>query len=327
MATTRKSYPRFKRSGDAPRIELTEDDTAILRHVFRHRFLRADDLYRLFAGRSSDKLSRRLTRLYRNGFLDRPIAQVDRYRAGGSKSLVYGLDTAGARYIKNVLNVPISTADWQSRNRSYTRENLDHTLSISRFMVDLELSARARPGVSIIPFDEILAGAPEATRALAQPARWPVELSWYQSHGTVHIIPDAIFGIRVEGEDGKATRTFIFLEIDRGTMTIAPAKQVRESEGFIYRATILRKLLTYAESYRQEGHKRHLGIPAARVLTLTTTAARAEAMRQACEGFVVRPQKVPPGLFLFGAAQEGGDTLETSFTNSVNSKSRLVRLS
>lgn len=326
MGAMRKSYPRFKRQSDAPRIELTEDDTAILRHIFRHRFLRAEDLYRLFPERSADKLSRRLTRLYRNGFLDRPIAQVDRYREGGSKSLVYGLDAGGARYIKEVLNVPIRTADWQARNRSYTRESLDHTLAISRFMVDLEVSARATPGVSIIPFDEILAGAPEATRKLAQPARWPVELRWYASHGTVHIIPDAIFGIRQKSADGKATRTFIFLEIDRGTMTIAPAKHVRESEGFLYRATMLRKFLTYAEGYRQDVHKRHLGIPAARVMTLTTTEARAEAMRKACEDYVVRPQKVPPGLFLFGVTKTNGEGLLRNCRNAGGQSALIVKM-
>ena len=324
MGATRKSYPRFKRQSDALRIELTKDDTAILRHVFSHRFLRAEDLYRLFSERSADKLSRRLTRLYRNGFLDRPIAQVDRYREGGSKSLVYGLDTRGARYIKEVLNTPISTADWQARNRSYTRESLDHTLAISRFMVDLELSARAMPGVSIIPFDEILTGAPEATRKLAQPGRWPVELRWYASHSTVHTIPDAIFGIRQTGEDGKTRRAFIFLEIDRGTMTIAPAKNVREGEGFLFRTTMLRKFLTYAESYRQEVHRRHFGIPAARVLTLTTTPARAAAMRTVCEDYVVRPQKMPPGLFLFGVHPVDGDVLETFFLKPRGSAVRIL---
>ena len=183
-----------------------------------------------------------------------------------------------------------------------------------------------RLGVSIIPFDEILAGAPDATRALAQPGRWPVELRWFQSHGTVHIIPDAIFGIRATGEDGRTTRTFIFLEIDRGTMTIVPAKQVRESEGFIFRATILRKFLTYAESYRQEVHKRRLGIPAARVLTLTTTPARAEAMRAAAEHFVLMGQKVPPGLFLFGVCPAEKDIFTTAFQSSSNTGTRLIKL-
>ncbi len=130
MATTRNSHPRFKRSGDPPPLRLTPDDEAILQLVFRHRFLRADDLYRLFPERSPDRLSRRLMQLYRAGFLDRPIAQVDRFRAGGSQSLVYGLDNAGARYLKETRNVPISVANWQARNRSYVRESLEHTVSV-----------------------------------------------------------------------------------------------------------------------------------------------------------------------------------------------------
>jgi hypothetical protein len=325
MGAERKSYPRFRREGEAPRIELTDDDIAILRHVYRHRFIRADDLYRLFGDRSPDKLSRRLTRLFRNEFLDRPIAQVDRFHEGGSRAMVYGLDNAGARYLKEVMNVSVSSADWKARNRSYRRESLDHTLSISRFMVDLEIGARAREGVSVIHFDEILAGAPERTRRLPQPGRWPVELQWFGSRAEVQIIPDAIFGLRAEGADGRASRTFVFLEIDRGTMTIAPARPVRESEGFPYRATILRKLLTYAESYRQELHKKHLDIPAARVLTLTTSPARAEAMREAAEHLVVGPQKLPPGLFLFGVQPAVGDPLGTDFVNSAGVATPLVR--
>ena len=108
-------------------------------------------------------------------------------------------------------------------------------------------------------------------------------------------------------------------------MTIAPTKQLRESEGFIYRATILRKLLTYAESYRQGVHMKHLGIPAARVLTLTTTAARAEAMRAAAEHYVVGSQKVPPGLFLFGVMDDDGDVLGTKWRNGVGASAQLMR--
>lgn len=325
MAAVRKSYPRFKREGDAPRIDLTEDDIAILRHVFRHRFIRADDLYRLFGDRSPDKLSRRLTRLYRNQFLDRPIAQVDRFREGGSRALVYGLDNAGARYLKETLGVAINSADWKARNRTYTRDNLDHTLSISRFMVDLELACRAREDLALIPFDEIVASGPEKNRRATQPGRWPVSVPWLGSRVDVQIVPDAIFGLRAPGPEGRPSRTFVFLEIDRGTMTIAPAKQVRESEAFLYRTSVLRKLLTYAESYRRELHKIHLGIPAARVLTLTTSPARAEAMRSAAEQLIVRPQKLPPGLFLFGVQPEGQDPLAVEFANSEGASTRLLR--
>ena len=48
MAALRASRPRFKREGKPPRVALTEDDVAILKTVYRHRFVRADDMYRLF---------------------------------------------------------------------------------------------------------------------------------------------------------------------------------------------------------------------------------------------------------------------------------------
>lgn len=317
MGAARKSHPRFRREGLVPRIEITDDDRAILRTVYRHRFVRADDLYRLFRHRSQDRLSRRLTWLYRNEYLDRPISQIDRFRQGGSQTLVYGLDNAGARLVAAEQGLSFGSADWRARNRSYTRDNLDHTLCVARFMVDLELACRLDERLSLIGFDEILAAAPEATRLLPQPARWPVPVRYHDQAGTVHIAPDAIFGLRALQANGRAARSFVFLEIDRGTMTIAPAKQVRESQAFLHRATILRKLLTYAESYRRELHKEHLGIPAARVLLLTTSAARAEAMRQAANSFVVKPARLPAGLFLFGALGNCEDPLAASFVDAL----------
>src|SRR3569833_1851852 len=160
MGAVRQSHPRFHRDGDAPRIALTSDDAEILERVFRHRFIRADDLFRLFPDRSPDRLSRRLMLLYRNRYLDRPIAQIDRFRGGSSQPLVYGLDNAGARYLAEIAGRPPASTDWKARNRSYTRENLDHTLAVTRFMVDLELACRARGDVELITEAEILADAP-----------------------------------------------------------------------------------------------------------------------------------------------------------------------
>lgn len=323
MAQLRKSYPRFKREGDAPAIALTEDDIAILEHVHRHRFVRADDLYRLFPGRSSDKLSRRLVRLFRNRYLDRPIAQIDRHREGGSAALVYGLDSAGARHLKEHLNVPVGVANWKARNRSYTRENLDHTLAVATFMIDLELACRANASIDLIPFEEILRDAPPATRQSVKPGGWPVPLQYGDASGTVHIVPDAIFGLRSTAADGRKTRAFVFLEIDRGTMTIAPAKRVRESDGFLHRSSVLRKLLGYAASHHHQLHKEHLGIPIARVLTLTNSVKRAAAIREVANALVVKPLGLPSGLFLFGVAVEKSNPLATAWTNAASEAVRL----
>ncbi|MDP2181013.1 MAG: replication-relaxation family protein [Actinomycetota bacterium] len=324
MGTVRKSYPRFRREGGAPRIVLTEDDFAILLCIYRHRFVRADDLYRLFVHRSRDRLSRRLTWLYRNQFLDRPIAQIDRFREGPTQALVYGLDNAGARVVAERFGVPTGSADWRSRNRAFTRENLDHTLAVTRFMVDLELACRERQGVCLMAFDEILVGAPETTRRAPFPGRWAVPVSWSMGRTEVQVMPDGIFGLRVTRTDGSAVESFLFLEIDRGGMTIVPTARGRESEGFLYRATVLRKLLAYAESWRRSLHKERFGLPNARTLFLTTTEARAEAMRSAAEAHVLNRIQIPGGAFLFGASDYGREPTTAVFSDSFGNATLLL---
>jgi hypothetical protein len=322
VGAVRKSLPRFRREGEAPRVALTDDDVDILRRVFSRRFIRADDLYRLYPERSADKLSRRLTLLYRSSNLDRPIAQVDRFRGGGSQPLVYGLDRAGARYLSETFGLSMGSGDFKTRNRRYTRENLDHTLAVSTYLTDLELACRARDDVDLISWEEILADAPEATRRLPAPGKWPVPMSLNSVSDQVHLAPDAIFGLRRRNPDGETRRAFFFLEIDRGTMTIAPAKAVRDSDAFLFRATILRKLLAYAESAQRGAHQRHLGIPAARVLFLTTSAQRAAGMQEAAQRHVLEPKLAPAGLFLFGLS-EGGEPLVAQLADSAGVEHQL----
>ena len=171
------------------------------------------------------------------------------------------------------------------------------------------MACRAHGDVTLITAEEIVAGAPEATRQLAQPLRWPVPVRWGGLAGTVHVIPDAVFGLQVRLTDGRSARSYIFLEIDRGSMTIVPTREVRNSEAFLYRATILRKLLAYAQGYQQGLHSTHLALPIARVLTLTTTEGRSEAMREAANTYLVKSLRLPPGLFLFGAGDQRDGTL------------------
>jgi protein involved in plasmid replication-relaxation len=293
MGAVRASHPRFRREGKAPPIELTKDDAAILHRVFRHRFIRADDLYRLFGDRSADRLSRRL----RNEFLDRPIAQIDRYHVGGSRALVYGLGNAGARYLKEQ-GLSIGATDWRSRNRTYTRENLDHTLAVSRFLIDLELACRERPELELIPFEEILARSPEATRRSRNPMSWPVPVQWHGARAVVHIAPDAIFGLRIKRQDQKSLVSYFFLEIDRGTMTIVPSERVRESDAFPYRATILRKLYAYADSFLLKCHEERFGVRAPRVVLCTSSETRAKGIRGAVAEFVTKNKLASSELFV-----------------------------
>ncbi|HEY0339472.1 MAG TPA: replication-relaxation family protein, partial [Steroidobacteraceae bacterium] len=169
--------------------------------------------------------------------------------------------------------------DWRSRNRTYTRENLDHTLAVSRFLIDLEIECRGRSDVSLIPFEDILAASPEATRKSRFPMSWSVPIQWHGGKAEVEITPDAIFGLRVVRADGSAARAYFFLEVDRGTMTIVPSERVRESDAFPYRATILRKLYAYADSYKLGLHHERFGIRAPRVFFVSTSVERIEKFR------------------------------------------------
>ncbi|HEY1615606.1 MAG TPA: replication-relaxation family protein [Rhizomicrobium sp.] len=324
MGATRASHPRFRREGTAPRIELTDDDIAILQHVYRHRFIRADDLHRLLAGRSVDRVSRRLTLLFRNEYLDRPLAQVDRFREGGSQPLVYGLGKIGARFLKEKVGMAIGATDWRSRNRTYVRENLDHVLATSHFLIDLELACRARADVSLVCFADILANAPEATRRSRFPMTWPVPIQWHGGKTQVQVAPDGIFGLRYHRGDGKSVRAYFFLEIDRGTMTIVPSERVRDSEAFPYRATILRKLYAYADSYRLDLHKAQYGVQAPRVLLLTASESRVAAIRRAANEHVVKPLRLPPGMFLFGALGSLTDPMDSSYRDASGQAVRLL---
>ena len=60
------------------------------------------------------------------------------------------------------------------------------------------------------------------------------------------------------------------------------------------------------------------------VLILTPSAVRAEAMRQAASSFVIKPMRLPPGLFLFGVLPDGMDPLGLEFTNCEGTGTRLL---
>ena len=61
--------------------------------------------------------------------------------------------------------MPIGPSDWRARNRSFTRESLEHTLAVAHFLVGLEVSSRLRAEVSIIPFEDIFLFGIRATLA------------------------------------------------------------------------------------------------------------------------------------------------------------------
>jgi hypothetical protein len=83
MTIGRKASRRFAREKDGstppPSIILTDDDLAILWHVYRHRLLDSESIYRLFPERSEQQLSRLRISQISGGDFTRSWARVSRH--------------------------------------------------------------------------------------------------------------------------------------------------------------------------------------------------------------------------------------------------------
>jgi hypothetical protein len=303
--------PRFERAPVRP-IILTPRDLDILRAVHRHRLLRSTQLIALLDGSRQTTL-RRLQLLFHHGYLDRPPMQLDWY-ARGSEPLVYALGNRGAEILETEGVVRRGGVQWDAKNRNLSRVFLHHTLAVSEIMVAFKAACRSREGVEFIPPEEVLAGAPEATRRLRLPFRWQVEV---RHDGKLHrlgVEPDRVFGLHFADAPESRQIAYFFLEADRGTMPV-----VRKGLG---QTSFLRKLLCYQETWRQGIHRRHLGISNFRVLTVTTSRERVEHLVGAC-------RSLPGGgsrLFLF-SDHEGFRDRDILAREWIDGRKELARLS
>ena len=260
--------PRFQRVTKAAPFKLTERDQNIIGLIHRHRFLRSHQIIALIGG-SAQNLSRRLQWLFHHGYLERPRAQLQYYERNGSQTIVYGLGNKSGSLLQ--LN-PVS---WGEKNRGIGRMYLAHALLVSDVMAALELACRQH-GIRLLHEDEL-------NLPVEVPLHWRVKIR----DGTkLGVIPDRVFALEYQDQNGATQRVYYFLEADRGTMPV-----VREK---LSQTSFYRKLLAYEATWINKIHQRHLGIHRFRVLTVTTSAARVKSLLDACS----RLQR-GHGLFLF----------------------------
>ena len=263
--------PRFERVAKVAPIKLTDRDHEIIRLIHRHRFLRSHQIIALIGG-SAQNLSRRLQWLFHHGYLERPRAQLQYYERSGSQAIAYGLGNKSGSLLQ------LNPASWGEKNRAIGRMYLAHALWVSDVMVSLELACRQH-GIRLSHEDEL-------NLPVEAPLRWRVKLR----DGTrLGVIPDRVFALEYQDQNGATQRVYYFLEADRGTMPV-----VREK---LSQTSFYRKLLAYESTWANKVHQRHLGIPRFRVLTVTTSAARVKSLLDACSRL-----HRGHGLFLFGDA-------------------------
>lgn len=280
--------PRFRRV-ETRGFTLTERDVAIIRHVWRHRFLRSSHLIQLLEG-SPQAVLRRLQLLYHAGFLDRPRNQLEYFAVGGSRPIVYGLGNRGAELLRERLGIARERLDWNARNRAASRIHLEHTLLVSDVMVAFEVACQRHGSLRIIDADEIAQHAPARGAPAAAPLHWSVSVRHEGRRHSLGVVPDKIFGLHFTREPEGKNRSYFFLEADRGTMPVASRT--------LERASVLRKLIAYRETWLQGLHTKHFTIRAFRVLTVTSAEARCGHLVDAAEAVADERTR---GLFLFSS--------------------------
>jgi hypothetical protein len=270
--------PRFKRVPIIAPMQLTERDREIIRFVYRHRFLRSPQIIAL-AGGSSQQVLRRLQLLYHYGYLERPHAQIDYFRRGGSHHMVYGLGNKGASLLKQELSVASQQLSWSENNRSLGRTFLEHALLVSDVMVGLELACRKNGQIRLLTEEALLVNGKTRHKLF----RWKVNID---ANIKLSVVPDRAFALEFSDASGKTQRAFFFLEADRGTMPV--------TRGTFSQTSFFRKLLAYEATWSQSIHSRRFGFNRFRVLTVTMSAARVKSLVNACSQL-----KGGHGLFLF----------------------------
>jgi Replication-relaxation len=245
-------------------MRLTDRDVALLQNIARLRLAASAQLAALDGG-SAQNVSRSLLALWENGYVERPEAQVaSRFLYEGSRPAICGLTRKGAALLReHGLDVRRRLLDGIDKEQGAGWRFIEHTVSISEFMVRLELALRGRSDVRIVERGEILEDAPKTNRDRMVKLEASIRLGG--ALRKTAIVPDALFGLRFNDE----VESFFMLEIDRGEMPVERYKNAQ-------RTYFAKKMLTYYEANRQRRHIHDLGIEIFRVLTVTTTSERVE---------------------------------------------------
>ena len=219
-------------------MALTKRDKAIIFSVYENRFLRRDQIQKLyFAGKSLPACNMRLKKLYENRFLERIIRPV----AYGSSQAVYALDKNGVQVVAKLVKKEPYQIDWNRDKNKVRFLFLDHTLQIAEFKVNLNISLK-NPETNLIFYQR-------ESKSLKRKVLDPRGIKKY-----LVVMPDAFFGL--QNDKGKY---YFFLEVDMGTETL---KRFQE------------KVIAYKEYWKSGKYLKDYGFNHFRVLTIAKSEKR-----------------------------------------------------
>ena len=248
---------RFLRARTGKNINITDRDVEIMRWLYRYRYLRAPHLISFLHPRSVKRFIERLGDLYHEtGLIDRPKSQWLHFDARCTP-VIYELSAKGQAFLESRNVQPQRATTLTRRKRSGSNIQFDHAMMIVDSLVDIELAAIANQDHRFVSVDEILARAPESTKAAPNPLSVPVTIQPsftfpdIKSPWDTHIIPDALYGIEYL-IDGEKRYRFWALECENTGpgWRSSPCK-----------SSLARKRAAYNSLIKSGEYKKHWGIP------------------------------------------------------------------
>jgi hypothetical protein len=246
---------------------LTQRDLEIFKLLARYRFLRSTCIH-AFVGGNRTKLIERLGHLYHEGgYLERPEQQWEAVNAR-YMPVAYELGDRG-RHV-------LAEAGLDAPRRMERARQFRHETMVCDILASIELESRVRPGIRVIPWDEILANAkmPAATRDSANPKAISARILSGSAPSEAQLVPDAIFGLEYDNAGSRSFR-FFAVEADRNTEPV-----VRRDYG---QSSYARKIAQYRDVISRALYRDRWGLPNLLVLTVTTSERHMNALLRAVE--------------------------------------------
>lgn len=288
-----KIKSRFKRKPISV-FPILDRDLHIVKYVARYRLLNTDMIMALVDG-GEHGIRRRLRKLFHAGYLSRPQHQVLLHDSG-SDPMVYTLGDRGADYLTKKLGTRLPKVSWANKSLTVGANHIAHTLTVSNFMVSLEIAARDISNLRLIDQDRIVDAIPK-DKDFFVPFGWKIPILWVvdgkREIFSSTVMPDRIFGMHISDVPAKRQGLFFFLEADRSTMPVERTKP--------FQTSFSRKLHAYWESWRRGLYNHYLGSNAVRVLTITKSNERIETMKKVCRK--IDPRGKGSRMFLFSEAK------------------------
>ena len=187
-------------------------DLAIMRWLYRYRYLRQTHLQALLTPVSPKRFVERLGDLFHEtGLINRPAIHPPLFDAR-STPMLYEITTKGVECLACHDALPDRAVNFSRQSsRSYSPQFL-HTMLIIETLLEIECSTMRTPGERFVPVDEILARAPSTTRDARNPLSIPVTLEPDPHHGVIrkrretYLIPDALYGVEYDIDGEKRYR-------------------------------------------------------------------------------------------------------------------------